>query len=331
MSTELNKARGTTGGILVTTNDFIRAETDTYFRRYAVKFNAFGKINHYRTLVPIDQQGIIRMNRDTLYSYGIFDLTSPVTIVKPETGGRFQSMIVVNQDHYVKLVSHDAGSYTLDQERSGTRFIGVIFRTLINESDPDDNARVNQLQDRITFTQQDPGKLELPQWDPVSLQEIREILLMLGRHMGDISKRFGDVAEVDPIQHLVGTAVGWGGNPPSAARYLTVFPEKNDGITPYVLNFSTVPVDGFWSITVYNKDGFLVQNPQNIYVINNRTVKPNSEGSYQINFGSSPSSVNYMPIMEGWNYTVRLYQPREEILSGKWVFPNPTIVSIDNE
>jgi hypothetical protein len=329
MTTEPNKITHTEESKFVTTNDFIRAETDAYFRRYAEKFDAFGKINHYRKLVPIDQQGVIRMNRDTLYSYGIFDLTSPVTIVKPETGGRFQSMIVVNQDHYVKLVAHEAGSYTLDQERCGTRFIGVIIRTLINESDPDDNARANQLQDRITFSQQDPGKLELPHWDPVRLQEIREILMALGSHMGDISKRFGDVAEVDPIQHLVGTAFGWGGNPPKAAQYLTAFPEKNDGITPYVLNFSAVPVDGFWSITVYNKDGFLVQNTQNIYVINDRTAKSNQDGSYQINFGGTPKAVNFMPIMEGWNYTVRLYRPRDEILSGKWVFPNPRISPTD--
>jgi len=158
-----------------------------------------------------------------------------------------------------------------------------------------------------------------------SLKEIREILLALGKHMGDISKRFGDVDEVDPIQHLVGTAVGRGGNPLKAAQYLTVFPEKNDGITPYVLNFSTVPVDGFWSITVYNQEGYLVPNIDNIYVINDRTVKPNPDGSFTVHFGGNPKAVNYMPIMEGWNYTVRLYQPREEILSGKRVFTAPKI------
>jgi len=167
MSAELNKTTGTSGRKSVTANDFLRAETDTYFRRYAEKFGAFGKINQYRKLVPIDQQGIVRMNRDTFYSYGIFDLTHPVTIVKPDPGERFQSMIVINQDHLVKMISHEVGRYTLNQERIGTRYVGVIFRTLINESDPDDNAQANKLQDQITFEQQDPGKLELSLWDPV--------------------------------------------------------------------------------------------------------------------------------------------------------------------
>ena len=145
MTSEAIQTSITSGGEPVTTNNFIRAETDTYFCTYAEKFDGFGKIGHFRSLVPIDKQGVIRMNRDTLYSYGIFDLTTPITILKPDPGERFQSMIVINQDHYVKLVSHEAGSYMLNQERMGTRYVAVIFRTLINEADPNDNARANQL------------------------------------------------------------------------------------------------------------------------------------------------------------------------------------------
>jgi hypothetical protein len=325
MSTNPKKATGTAGGILVTTNNFIRAETDTYFCRYAEKFDAFGKINHYRMLVPIDQQGVIRMNRDTLYSYGVFDLTAPVTITKPNPEERFQSMIVINQDHYVKLVSHEGGSYKLHQAQMGTRYVGVVFRTLINETDPGDAVRANKLQNQITFEQENPGKLELPDWDKASLNAIRAALLVLAGHMSDISRRFGDQEEVDPIQHLIGTASGWGGNPPRAAKYLNIFPEKNDGRRPYVLTFPSVPVDGFWSITVYNEEGFLVANEQKVYVISDRTAKPNADGTTTIHFGGDPQAMNYMPIMEGWNYTVRLYQPGDEILSGKWVFPNPEI------
>ena len=64
-----------------------------------------------------------------------------------------------------------------------------------------------------------------------------------------------------------------------------------------------------------------------IYVINDRTAKPNPDGIFAIHFDGDPKAVNYMPIMDGWNYTVRLYQQREEILSGKWVFPDPKVVT----
>jgi hypothetical protein len=325
MSTNQSENVDTPSGKLVTLGNFIRAETDTYFRRYAEAFDGFGKINHYRALVPIEKQGVIRMNRDTLYSYGIFDLTTSVTIHKPDPEGRFQSMIVINQDHYVKLVSHAAGSYKLDQHHMGTRFIAVIFRTLVNESDPNDLPRVNNLQDQIAFEQPSPGMLELPDWDQASLKTIRDLLLPLVSHMDDMSRRFGDKNEVDPIQHLLGTASSWGGNPPKAALYRIVYPEKNDGRTPYVLTFGKVPVDGFWSITVYNKDGFIEPNDQKIYVMNDRVARPNADGSVTIHFGGDPKVVNYMPIMEGWNYSVRMYRPKEEILSGKWIFPDSKV------
>ena len=40
-----------------------------------------------------------------------------------------------------------------------------------------------------------------------------------------------------------------------------------------------------------------------------------------INFGGDPSLPNHLPIMEGWNYVVRLYQPGPQILDGSWTFP----------
>jgi hypothetical protein len=329
MSINQTEARIPSSGKLVTLDTFIRAETDSYFRRYAEQFAGFGKINHYRSLVPIDKQGVVRMNRDTLYSYGIFDLTSPATIHKPDPAGRFQSMIVINQVHYVKLVSHEAGIYTLDQDHMETRYVAVIFRTLINETDPGDIVRVNKLQDQIILEQQSPGKLELPDWDLASLKSIREPLLVLASHMKDLSRRFGDKHEVDPIQHLVGTASGWGGNPPKAALYQNFYPENNDGITSYFLTFGKVPVDGFWSITVYNKEGFIEPNDLKIYVMNDRTARPNADDSFTIRFGGDPKAVNYMPIVDGWNYTVRMYRPKEDVLSRKWTFPDPYIPSAE--
>jgi hypothetical protein len=88
----------------VTPDNFVRAESDGFFKQ-RVDAGMFGKLGHVYEPTPIDKQGIVRMNRDTLLSWGIFDVTAPVTIVKPDTGKRFQSMVVLNEDHYVKLVA----------------------------------------------------------------------------------------------------------------------------------------------------------------------------------------------------------------------------------
>ena len=74
-------------------------------------------------------------------------------------------------------------------------------------------------------------------------------------------------------------AAGWGGNPPSAAIYINVNPELNDGKTPYKLTVKDVPVDGFWSVSVYNKAGYFEANSFNAYSINNKTGIKNADGS----------------------------------------------------
>jgi hypothetical protein len=56
-------------------------------------------------MAAIDKQDVVRMNRDTLYSSGVFDLeAAPVTITLPDAGKRFMSMQVVSDDHYTTEV-----------------------------------------------------------------------------------------------------------------------------------------------------------------------------------------------------------------------------------
>ena len=47
----------------------------------------------------------------------------------------------------------------------------------------------------------------------------------------------------------------------------------------------------------------------------------NKDGSITIHFGGDPKSMNFLPITAGWNYAVRMYQPRKEILDGSWTSP----------
>jgi hypothetical protein len=82
------------------------------------------------------------------------------------------------------------------------------------------------------------------------------------------------------------------------------------------------PVNAFWSISVYNDKGYFEPNPQNAYTLNNLTAKADADGSISIQFGGCDSKVeNYLPTPPGWNYLVRLYRPRPEILDGSWTFP----------
>ena len=305
----------------VTWETFVRATSDEYFKKYA-SVGAFGKIYNIRNPTPIDQQKVIRMNRDTLYTAAIFDLTSPVTITKPDTGGRFQSMMVVNQDEYVPIpVVYKPGKYTLTQDKVGTRYGLVVFRTFADATDPADIKKANASQDQIKFEQASTGKFEVPNWDPKDLAKLTDAVNVLASTMTDTSTAYGTKEETDPVAHLIGAAWGWAANPKSAAMYFNVVPKMNDGKTPYVLTVKDVPVDGFWSISLYNGKGFFVQNKYNAYSINNVTGKKDADGNITIHFGGDPKQPNYLPIMEGWNYLVRLYEPGKEIIDGTWKFP----------
>ena len=131
-----------------------------------VKEGGLGKLYHRREPAAIDNQTVIRLNRDTLYSSAVFDLDAgPVTISLPDAGKRFMSMQVINQDHYVPGVVYGAGSYTFDKDKVGTRYALFAIRTLVDPADPKDVEQVHALQDAITVEQQGSGSFEIPNWD----------------------------------------------------------------------------------------------------------------------------------------------------------------------
>jgi len=312
----------------VNVHNFVRAETDRYFGKTAIDDDAFGKLRHRREMASIDKQDVVRMNRDTLYSSGVFDLdTSPVTITLPDAGKRFMSMQVISQDHYTTEVAYGPGSFTYTRDQVGTRYVFVIIRTLADSGNPQDVKAANAVQDAIKVEQANAGKFEVPSWDQASQTKARDALEALGS-LGGTVDRFGKKQEVDPFDHLIGTAIGWGGNPRHAADYQSFYPPENDGKTAYRLTLKDVPVDGFWSISVYNAKGFFEKNALNAYSLNNLTAKPDPGGSYTIQFGGCERQTpNCLPIVSGWNYTVRLYRPRKEILDGSWKLPEAQPVS----
>ncbi|MEP9385622.1 DUF1254 domain-containing protein [Mesorhizobium sp. KR9-304] len=308
----------------VTVDNFARAESDLYMGNLAKEAGGLGKLLHHREPAPIDAQTVIRLNRDTLYSSAVFDLDAgPVTVTLPDAGARFMSLMAVSQDHYATTV-YGAGPHVFDKDGVGTRYVLFGIRTLVDPSSPEDLAKVHALQDAISVSQQGAGSLVLPDWDAASQKATRDALLSLGSALPDFKKAFGTKDEVDPVRHLVGSAMGWGGNPDKDAVYLNVTPDKNDGTTVYKLDVGAVPVDAFWSVSLYNGEGYFEKNPYDAYTVNSITGTKGSDGAIAIQFGGCDGKIaNCLPVMKGWNYTVRLYRPRKEILDGSWQFPEP--------
>jgi hypothetical protein len=308
----------------VTVENFIRAETDRALAG-VVKDSGFGRFHHAREVTALDKQIVPRQNRDTLYSTAVFDLDAgPVTLTLPNAGKRFMTLMTIDEDHYVVEVVYDSKPHIYRRDKVGTRYVLVAGRTLVDPADPKDVQAVHGLQDAIKVDQPGgPGKFEVPNWDPVSQKKVRDALLVLNETLPDLRRAGGRRDEVDPVRHLIATASAWGLNPDKDAIYLNVTPKQNDGKTIHKLTVKDVPVDAFWSISVYNKEGYFEKNEHNAYTLNNLTAKQNDDGSVSVQFGGcNGETTNCLPITPGWNYIVRLYRPRKEILNGTWELPD---------
>ncbi|MGK3952012.1 DUF1214 domain-containing protein [Microbacterium sp. I2] len=305
---------------IVNVDNFALAETHRMMHDLQANAGGVNRLVHNREPAAIDNQTVIRMNRDTLYSYAVVDLSAGATLTLPEHGERYLSAMVVNENHYINTVLHDAGTYELTPDQFGSRYVVVAIRTLVDPNDAADVAAVGALQDQIGLEARSSQPFEMPEYDTTTLDETRDALLALARNLSGFDRTFGAKDDVDPVRHLIGTAAGWGGLPSAEASYIGVDPRLPVG--QYELTVGDVPVDGFWSISVYNAAGYFEPNERGAYTINNITGARNGDGTITVRFGDYPADVpNALPITEGWNYLVRLYRPRPEILDGSWTFP----------
>ncbi|WP_235933851.1 DUF1214 domain-containing protein [Agromyces humi] len=309
--------------ILVNADNFALAETHRMMHDLQANAGGVNRFLHNREPAAIDKQTVIRLNRDTLYSFAVVDLAAGATLTLPEHGDRYVSAMVVNEDHHVDAIFHDPGIHQLNTDQFGTRYVVVAVRTLVDPADPTDLAVVTALQDQIELVSRSAEPFQYPDYDATSLDETRNALLALARNLSGFDHMFGTKDEVEPVRHLIGTAAGWGGLPSSEASYIGVDPRLPLG--RYELTVGAVPVDGFWSISVYNAAGYFEPNERGAYTINNITGARNDDGTMTVRFGDYPDDVpNALPITEGWNYLVRLYRPRAEIADGRWSFPTLT-------
>lgn len=309
----------------VTPHVYVRAESDFQMKGYIEKWECFGRFVHMRE-TDVNNQITVRGNRDTFYSFGVFDLRSPLTVTMPDPEGRYQSLQVVSQDHSI-TAAYGPRVVVLTEDDVGTRYAMLAIRTFADPSDPAEVAAAERLQRQVQTEQADEGAFEVPDWNQEELESTRRAINIVSSTVGDTSKMFGNKDDMDPVYWMLGAAFGWGGLPAAAASYTNVVPEENDGQTPYVLTVGDVPVDAFWSVTLYDAEGWMPVNEHNAYSFNGVTASKNADGSITVHFGGDPTADNFLPIVPGWNYVVRLYQPRNEILDGTWTFPSPVAVN----
>ena len=307
----------------VTAENYPLAETQEIMTGYVKKIAAatgtdgVGVIMNVRKGADPKDRTIMRINFDTIYSWVVIDLSEPATITMPDVGGRYQTAWVISEEHYNPFAFDKPGEYTLTKETVGTPYAIVVFRTQANVENPADMEKAHKAQDGLAIKQKSRGSyVASNKWDKKEIDAMRKHYQQIQKEKSITSDNmFGKKGERTLEEHNVGTSFGWGGFTKEQAVYPIYY---GKGSTPQTFTLKDVPVNAFWSITVYDDGGFA---PTDTYNINSQFAKKNADGSVTIHFGGDPKADNYMEIFDGWNFALRLHQPKPAYFDGTWKKP----------
>jgi len=141
------------------------------------------------------------------------------------------------------------------------------------------------------------------------------------------------------LKRAIVAQLGLGANLPEDAIYPLNLGDDTgkplDGTNKYTIHFdkdATPPAQAFWSITLYDPQGFQVANPLNRFAVSSwMPFVYNQDGSLDLYFqNDSPGAdkeANWLPAPKGpFNLTMRIYAPKSAALTGKWNPPPVTKV-----
>ena len=196
--------------IAVTEDNFVRAETNRMLVGLQAQAGGVNRFKHHRGPASLDEQTVIRMNRDTLYSLAVVNISDGATVTVPDAGDRYLTVMVVNQDHYINRVFAEPGEYALAMEEFDTPYVLLAARVLVDATDPDDVAQVHAIQDGFSLS-----AAATSHWASRTTTRRRSPRSATAawpkrRRGHGTHGMFGTKDEVDPHTHLLGTAGGLG-------------------------------------------------------------------------------------------------------------------------
>lgn len=303
-------------GKVVTAEMYPMAETARQFLKVqdVVGVNTF---MHLRQLTPTEDQSVVRMNRDTYYSMAIVDVSKGASITMPEIPeGKYMSVQPVTEDHRIQAMLYGSGTFELKTHKGSHMDIIVRLDGTFTE------AEAKELQDKMSIEANSSEKYAFP---PVNKESFKAVENELKAKLPAITKRDGFSTMqgmfTDPQdesgntftneKYQVGAAIGWGGAQISDNIYESAGDFSTDNC--YELNFEDPGNAGFWSVTVYDKYGFMFKDLANY---SSNTAARNEDGTYTLSFGCGSGALNNLEIDNAtgvFNITVRHYQPSEKV------------------
>ncbi|MDO6687256.1 MULTISPECIES: DUF1254 domain-containing protein [unclassified Agarivorans] len=272
---------------------------------------------HKRQLTPTDNQPVVRMNRDTYYSMAVVDVSKGASIIIPKMPeGKYVSVQPVTEDHRIQPMYYGAGTYELSTHSGDHLYLVVRLDATLSEE------QAAKIQDQMQLKANSAKAFSA---EPVNQQSFKKVEDELKAQMLAISERDGKNALTGMFtapnddsnklytqeKYQVGAAVGWGGA--QQADNIYELSGNYPADTCHQATFKDPKNHAFWSITVYNKAGFMFNDLANL---SSNNAKPNSDGTYTISFGCGEDAINNIKTANDtgvFNLGVRHYQPSDMI------------------
>ena len=281
---------------------------------------AVNEFAHNRKLTPTDDQIVVRMNRDSYYSFAVVDVSAGASItIPPLPEGKYVSVQPVTMDHRIQPMSYGSGTFELATHYGTHMYLIIRLDSTLSEAD------ANAIQDDMVINAASAQPFSA---EPVNKESFDAVELSLRQKLPDLVKTFGPnlvngmfTAPTDDSRGLydfdkytVGAAVGWGGaqladnlyesspNFPAEGCYSATFEDPDNG--------------AFWSFTVYDENGFMFDD---VAHMSSDIATANEDGTYTVSMGCGADAPNNLPIINDtgvFNFIVRHYIPSERVKFG---------------
>lgn len=310
----------------VTTDNYARAEVDESFKSIVSDVGA-NTFRHDRALIPLDKQPAVTMNRDTVYSFGVFYVPKGTTITLPKSAdNRYQSAMIMQNDDFTDQVFYAPGTFEINSQ---TEFAAVVMRTQIDPNDPEDTQNVKALQDGIKVNWPagtTPKEYKIVDWDKGSLATLRNQYQKEAAKLPNLNDTSGPRGVIKPEMLRLSASVALGLLPAKDAVYIY----RDYGLSGdkcYQATYAKPDFleGGFFSFTMYGADKYLKSENSNL---NNRAMKFNKDGTVTVRYGPKEKCgevANWLPTPgDNWYLGMRIYRPGESVVSGKYTIAQPT-------
>ena len=281
---------------------------------------AVNQFAHSRKLTPTDDQPVVRMNRDTYYSFVVVDVSQGASItIPPIPEGKYVSVQPVTMDHRIQPMSYGSGTFELATHYGSHMYLIVRLDNTLSE------AEANAIQDGMAIN---AGSAQPFAAEPVNRESFDAVEQSLRAKLSELVATFGGDAVYgmftaptddsrglyDFDKYTVGAAIGWGGaqlgdnlyesspNYPAEGCYSATFDDPDNG--------------AFWSFTVYDQNGFMFDD---VAHMSSDIAAANADGTYTVNMGCGADAENNLPISNDtgvFNFVVRHYIPSERVKFG---------------